>query len=305
MSEIETGPHKKRVVAFFRSMLLVLRETADSFALHECPTRAAGLAFRGLLSLFPLILFLIYITSLFLDSADTQQVLYSYLEQVIPTAAGFVEDVVDQTLEKRGPIGWIGTLGLVASASSLFYALVISLNVIWNGRRRPVWHRTAMAAVSVAGIGLLFIISIALSALATIEIPGREFLDRAWFNRLISVVVTTFLFTFIFYWLPNRRVCKKAALAGGTLAAVLWEAAKFAFALYLTSGLTNYGLVYGSLASLVALMLWAFLSGEILLLGAEFGSALERLYWPGNRLEPDGWNGIRRTPESEKKDGGE
>jgi len=289
--------NKRNISKFFRAVYVVIRETMESFGLHEGPTRAAGLAFRGLLSLFPLILFLIYIASQFLDSAETQQVLYTYLEQVIPTAAGLVEGIVDQTLEKRGPIGWIGTLGLIASASSLFYALVISLNVIWNGRRRPVWRRTALAAVSVVGIAVLFVLSIALSALATIEIPGRELLDQTWVNRLISIVVTILLFTFVFYWLPNRRVSKKAALSGGTLAALLWEAAKSVFAWYLTSGLTNYGLVYGSLASLVALMIWAFLTGEIVLLGAEFGSTLEKIYWPDSRLEPDGWNGINRNAE--------
>lgn len=278
-----------RLRSVLRAFFLVLRETLKSFALHECPTRAAGLAFRGLLSLFPLILFLIYIASSFLKTADARVVLYSYLEQVLPTALDFVKGVVDQTLEKRGPIGWIGTLGLIGSASSLFYALVISMNVIWNGRRRPVWRRTAMAAVSVVGTGLLFVASLALSALATIEIPGRELFNSALATHLMSIVVTTGLFALIFFWIPNRPVSKRAALAGGLLAALLWEVAKFAFAWYLTSGLTNYGLVYGSLASFVALMLWAFLTGEILLLGAEFGSALERLYWPAKRIEPDGW----------------
>jgi len=270
---------------FFRATVRAAGETMHSFGEHECPTRAAGLAFRGLLSLFPLILFLIYISSFFLKSSDTQDVLFSYLEQVVPTASDLIEGVVAQTLAKRGPIGWIGTVGLAASSLSLFYALVQSLNVIWNGRRRPVWRRTALAAISVAGIAVLFALSIALSALASLDIPGRELLNRAWISRLISVLVTVFLFTFIFLWLPNRRVSRRAALSGGVLAAVLWEAAKFLFAWYLTSGLTNYGLVYGSLASLVALMLWAFLSGEILLLGAEFGSTLERRYWPGSRLE--------------------
>ncbi len=282
---------RDRLSAFFRAVILVVRETVSSFGLHECPTRAASLAYRGLLSLFPLILFLIYISSSFLKTDDARTVLYSYLEQVIPTALDFIQGVVDQTLDRRGSIGLIGTAGLIGSASSLFNALVMSMNVIWNGKRRPAWRRTTMAAISVVGLGLLFLISLALSALAAIELPESTLLNSALLNHFFSVIVTTILFAFIFTWLPNRAVSRRAAFAGGLLAAVLWEAAKYAFAWYLTSGMTNYGLVYGSLASLVALMLWAFLTGEIVLLGAEFGSALERLYWPSKRLEENIRNG--------------
>jgi len=49
----------------------------------------------------------------------------------------------------------------------------------------------------------------------------------------------------------------------------------------LSSDLANYGLLYGSLASVVILMLWAFVSGVILYLGAAFGSVLEKRYWSG------------------------
>jgi membrane protein len=56
---------------------------------------------------------------------------------------------------------------------------------------------------------------------------------------------------------------------------MLWQMGKVLFGWFLVSGLPNYGLVYGSLASVVILMLWTYLSGLIILLGASFGSALE------------------------------
>jgi uncharacterized BrkB/YihY/UPF0761 family membrane protein len=49
---------------------------------------------------------------------------------------------------------------------------------------------------------------------------------------------------------------------------------------YLTSGLVNFGAVYGTLASVIGLILWAYLTGIILFLGAEFSAALQRELWP-------------------------
>jgi membrane protein len=56
----------------------------------------------------------------------------------------------------------------------------------------------------------------------------------------------------------------------------MWQAVRYGYTWFLRSGLSNYGLVYGSLASVVILMLWVYLSGLSIYLGASFGVALER-----------------------------
>jgi membrane protein len=93
--------------------------------------------------------------------------------------------------------------------------------------------------------------------------------------------VEVLLFWLVYRWLPNARVRTLATLAGALLAGLLWEGAQWAFRWYLTSGLTDYGAVYGTLASVIALILWAYLTGLILFVGAEFSAALQREFWPG------------------------
>ncbi|MCH7588262.1 MAG: YihY/virulence factor BrkB family protein, partial [Chloroflexi bacterium] len=58
-----------------------------------------------------------------------------------------------------------------------------------------------------------------------------------------------------------------------------WQFAKSAFTVHIASGIANYGAIYGSLASVIALFLWAYISALILFLGAEFGAALQREFW--------------------------
>ncbi len=268
-----------RVKALNREVYRVARETIYGFGKHECATRAAGLAYRGLLSIFPLMLFLMYLGSKFLTSETTSEVLYSNLEQMLPAAVGLVSQTVDQTLDARGPIGLISGIGLIWSASSLFNALFASLDIIFLEKARSGWRRGLLAATSVIGLGLLFVVSIVLSALSAIHLPEGSTLAYRWLNRGLGILVTILICMLLFRWLPSRNVDKRAALAGSALTGVLWEIAKVAFAWYIASGFTNLGLVYGSLASIVGLMLWAFLTGEIIFIGAEFGAALERIYW--------------------------
>jgi membrane protein len=78
--------------------------------------------------------------------------------------------------------------------------------------------------------------------------------------------------------IPNRSVPWRFAFSGAFLGGVLWQVAKAGFVWFITSGLINYGLVYGSLASVVTLMLWTYLSAAILFIGAAFGYVFEMHY---------------------------
>jgi membrane protein len=95
---------------------------------------------------------------------------------------------------------------------------------------------------------------------------------RSWSLALALALSTAFFFVPYRYF-PHRRVPAGAALAGALLAAVLWEAAKQLFRLYILS-FGVYDQVYGPLGVLVALAMFAYYSGVVFILGAEFAAAL-------------------------------
>lgn len=268
------------VYLFLQRVVRVFQQTVEGIEKFEISARAAAIAYYGILSLFPLLLFLVYLGSQFLESEEARIALNNSLVQILPAAAETVQDIVNQTVAIRGSIGLIGGIGLLWSASTLFNALTKSLNVIWGAPPRPFWRRRIIAAVSVLSIGLLFVVSVTLSALAVIPSAGDDTVISQWLNFTVGLITTILLFWLVYHLIPNTPEDSRATLGGGILAAILWQVAKTIFAVYLASGLTNYGAIYGSLASVIALILWAYISALILFIGAVFAAALGGEFWP-------------------------
>jgi membrane protein len=273
---------------FVRKAAAVIRGMIEQTAVNEIAIRSASIAYYGLFSLFPLLLFLVFLGSQFLESEEARVALNDTIAEFLPAASETVQQVVDQTIEARGSIGLIGGIGLLWSASTLFNQMTTSLNVIWGASPRPFWRRRLVALISVLTIATLFILSIALSALAAIQWPGQGTVIWQWLNFSVGLGITILLFWLLYHGIPNISVNRKASLGGAILSALLWQAAKSVFAWYLASGLNNYGAVYGSLASVIALILWVYISALILFLGAEFGASLQREIWPVKRKEASG-----------------
>ena len=272
------NPFIQRVIAIIGGMI---HRSAE----NEIAIRAASLAYYGLLSIFPLLLFLVFLGSQFLESEEARLALNESISEFLPAASETVKQVVDQTIQARGSIGLIGGIGLLWSASTLFNQLTTSLNVIWDASPRPFWRRRLIALISVLTIAILFILSVAFSALAAIQWPGQGTVLWQWLNFSVGLGVTVLLFWVMYHGIPNTPVKIWASLGGAMLSGLLWQAAKGIFAWYLASGLNNYGAVYGSLASVIALVLWVYISAIIMFLGAEFGASLQRELWLQNGAE--------------------
>jgi membrane protein len=264
----------------------VFKEAYRRFEEHECAIRAAGLAYYGLLSIFPLLLFLVFIGTQVLASEAAREALQNALNQLTPQTADLLENVVEQSIHARGSIGVIGALGLLWGASAVFGMVSSTLNMIWETELRSFWRRRLVALISVMAISGLFLFSLFLSFWGTwTRLPGARFTTWRWVNQGLSLLVSMFLFWLIYRSLPNRRVDGRAALIAGFLAACLWQLVKAGFGWFLTSGLARYGLVYSSLASLIVLVIWLYLSAFILLIGAVFAASLEHTFWPQD-VEP-------------------
>ncbi len=261
----------------WRSAWEVVKETVDGMEEYEVAVRAAALAYYGLFSLFPLLLFLVFIASALLQVVDAGAQLVELLARFIPVpeVLELVEGVIDQTVARRSSIGIISALALLWTASTLFANLEASLNVIWGAPRRVVYRRRLLGVGAVLVLGLLFLLAILLSTLQAVPLVTDfiPFMDELDFG--VSLLLSVLFFWLIYRWLPNAHVEPIPSLAGAALAGLVWQASQFLFRLYLTSGLSNLGAVYGTLASLIGLVLWVFLTGMILFVGgifsAEFG----------------------------------
>lgn len=264
--------------------LALARATFEAFQADEGPLMAAAIAYYTFFSFFPLALFLIALGSFFLESAEAQARVLAILQQVLPASGDLIRRNIRQVLGVRGAIGLVAALSLLWSASGIFSVVSGAFNKAWGVETPPPFWRgkvLGLGIVTITGL-LLFLLSLTSTALFNIvrrlqsPLLNWQFLrgDQLWrvLTALLPLTFSTLMFLLLYKVVPYARVGWSDAWRGALLAAPVWEMAKELFAWYLGSGLARYNLVYGSLGVVVALLFWLYITGTILLMGAEFSA---------------------------------
>ena len=262
---------------------------------HNLADRAALLSFWFLVALFPLLIVLSTLVGFLLASeTGTYLSLLNYLDQIMP---GSAFDVLRELLAQltSGASGGKLSLSVLVSlwgASSALRALIESLNVAFEVRNsRSWWHRRLVAIGLTLGIGLL--LAAALGFLLASSAAANLIEDRLPILRalrrisdavqwVVGVLLLLLSLTLIYSLGPNlNRKRWEGILPGACLALVCWFAASWALRLYLSTfnPLSNS---YGSLAGVIALLFWLYLSAAAIVLGGE----LNAIIWHATRDRP-------------------
>ncbi|MGC9523325.1 MAG: YihY/virulence factor BrkB family protein [Anaerolineae bacterium] len=257
--------------------LAVLRTAVRRYGDTQASQAAAGLAYYIFFSLFPLLLVLVtaasYIWNLGSDAAFRRAV--DFIAQALPVSQDLIASNLDTVLQLRGTIGLVSLAGTLWSASGAFTILTQKINEAWsNTEARSFVRKRLVGLALVAGVVLLLLLSLAATTAASL-FPQLAASIPAPLTRLLPFVFTLFMFLALYRWIPTASVSWRAALWGAGSAGLAWELAKGAFAWFVSSGLSNYRLVYGSLGSVVALLFWIYISASITLFGAHLTAALD------------------------------
>jgi len=256
------------------------------FGRHDCVMRAAAISYFGLISFFPLVLVLITVVSYFLELPIAQKQVLDLIVANAPTAGDLVRGNMEQILRYRNTVGLLAILGFFWSASAVFSTIDRALNRIWDVKElRPYWRSKLLSIVVIIAIGGLVIGSVAITALVNllrgVVLPflasqfGVSLGPWRAVVFMIPYVSNFMLFMFVYGVFPHTRVNWLHIWPGALLAAVVWEQAKTLFTDYLaTFGSRN--LVYGSVGTIIALIMWFYISALILLMGAEISAAYSR-----------------------------
>jgi len=242
--------------------------------------RAAELAFWFLLGFFPMLLFVTSMVSMIGSAQSSQGVLMKYVGEVLPSAASrLVRQVLAQTTGS-GRL-WFSLLFALWSSSSATAGLIDTLNAIYDLKEsRPWWRSRLLAVVLAIAMGVLLtaalIIVVYGPALLHQVVPGSGplFLWKIaqWpAAALLLILALLSLYRFA----PNVQDQKwKWLLPGSIVATVIWVAVSVLFKLYVRH-FSDFGLLYGSLGTLIILMFWFYLSGIAILVGGEINAILE------------------------------
>ncbi|AOS83410.1 hypothetical protein BIU88_04175 [Chlorobaculum limnaeum] len=243
-------------------------------SVHDRIIMSAGsLAFQTLLSLVPLMAVTLSILKVFPVFASLKHQIGDFLFQNFAPAQGaLLKGYLWEFIDKTSSLSTVGGLFLIVIALFLISTIDQTLNDIWEvqtPRRRLLGFTLYWTVLT---LGPLFIgTSVAASSFVWYSVlSGAELLEMKM--RLLSFVPlfnTAIAFFLLYMLVPNRKVRFTHALAGGVLAAVLFELAKRWFTFYVSSFAT-FEHIYGALSVVPMLFFWIYLEWVVVLTGAEF-----------------------------------
>jgi membrane protein len=271
-------PVKLRV----QGVLKVIIRTLERFGRTRTPEAAAGIAFYGLFSLFPLLLIMVSMGSSILDHPQAQDQVLDLLMEAFPISVDLVEENIQRVLKTRGSGNIFGALGLAWSATGAFTVLTRNINTAWpNADRRNFLKIRLMAFIMLAGVALVMF-GLLIANIAILFLPeslsgtAGLIISLRYFSRVVIWVITFIALVWLYRWIPNTEVLWSEAAWGAIVASTGTILATSVFSWYLGSGsgLSNYNLIYGSLGAIVALMVWIYLLSIIVLFGAHLSSSI-------------------------------
>ena len=244
----------------------------------------SSLAYYAFFSFFPMLLLIASILGFLFGMGGAYARFSSEVLGLLPFSSAYLTSALDKIIRARRSLGFFGSLLLIWSATAAFDILQQILNRIHRApRMRPLWRRRLLG-ILLALILLLFIpLSIGIAGLRPVLVRGLVHhtpLPRQWEPEILTlctlglgVLFNFILFLTLYLFGPSVRRKVRQIWAGALVAAVLWEITKYVFTTYVTS-LSRYKMLYGSIGSVIALLLWLYLSGTLLALGAEVNFVL-------------------------------
>jgi membrane protein len=251
----------------------------------SCATYAAAMAYYLLFALFPFFLFLTTLIG-FLPIHGLMDHVLAAMQRFLPGEAfALVGDNVKALFtNKKGGLLSLGfVLALWTSSSTVTSAMEIMNRLYRVKEGRPFWKVRLVAMFLVIVLSILFIVSVVLlmfgptigHLIARIAILGSTFTVLwsilIWPVILFLLILATAL---TYYFTPDVQQKWRWISPGAVIAIPVWIIASFAFSFYVNN-FGSYNKTYGSIGAVIVLLLWLYISGFIILVGAEINSVIE------------------------------
>lgn len=260
-------------------VILFVRMLFARFIEDQGVSNAAALAYTTLLSLVPLMTVVLAIFAAFPMSEQLGQQLQDFVfKNFVPESGAVVQQYLQQFSRNAARVTGAGFIFLIIVALMMVATIDRALNTIWRVKReRSTLSKVTMywAVLSLGPllIGLSVVVTSYIVSMPLFSDSEATMSLRAHGLEAMPMLSSVIAFTLLYAVVPNRRVPLFHALAGGILAALLFELAKHGFALYLTH-FPSYQVIYGTLGVIPIFLVWIYLSWMITLLGAEFSCCL-------------------------------
>jgi len=253
---------------------------ARYMARTEVHTYAFSVAANVILSLFPFIVLLLTVSRNIFHSRSMEEVVGDMMKNLLPVGQEFVMRNMQLLTHPHKNTQLFSVVMLLITSTGVFLPLEVALNRVWGVRQnRSYLHNQAVSLGLALAVGVLAMASVASTAsqhtiLSWVFIGHTDnvvfrFISYG-FLRLCAGLSSILLFFLIYWVLPYRKIPARAVLPTAIVIGLLWQLAKVLYIKALPW--LDFQSVYGPFYISVGLMMWAFLSGLLLLAGAHFSA---------------------------------
>lgn len=271
-----------------RTVRFLVRVFADFFLRNHGLMLTGSVAFNMMMSLIPLCAVLVVVFSTFIQPDILMETLLAELELIAPGMSPTVSEVIEGFLRNRNLVGWIGLFSLLFFSSKAFRVLEDAFAIIFHrplpSLKRRFWVSALLPYLFILIVAAGLILLTAANAL--LDASGwlgdtLPVLDRFISGHtgkivyLINIGGLVLLFTLLYKIMPVARISFPRALTGGLTATALWEIVRHLLVSYYTH-ISAVNVIYGSMATIVIILLTLEAAALILLLGAQVIADLQR-----------------------------
>jgi membrane protein len=264
----------------------ILKDSIRSFRQDGCLTLSAAIAFYAILSLIPFLYLLVSLIGLFVGSeGEALPQVSSYITKLIPFISKIVLKEVGRINLGSGGFAWFALFFMLCASTLIFGSIESSLKKVFEFENaRPFWVSKIMSLLFVPVAGLVFLLLQTFNLFVDAFIRLNTyfgitiipvFLNNIFLKYVFPFALTFVLLTALYALVPPGKPFIKQSMIGGFLCAALLEVAKHIFRWSVTHN-PNYGLVYGSLNTIILMVLWLFYASAIFLFCAEIIAAYRK-----------------------------
>jgi len=261
-----------------RSYIAYLAQAAQNFS-TKGTNEAVIFGYWAVFSLFPLVTLSVVIATFALGPTNARTAVYSALERFVPGGGSeLIGDNINQAIDHRGGFGIVGILGLMYGSVGLFTHLQWNLSRIFRDeKKRTFIAQILLGLAMMLVLAVLTIISIVASVLfgqIGTQMMGANSPVTTIGEALVPVALDALMFGLLFRFVPHRKIAPQALWPAALLAGIAWELSKLLFGWYVAN-LANFGVVYGSLGTVIGLLTWMYLTGCFVSLWGEVAVATD------------------------------
>ncbi len=284
----------------------LLKRTAKETSEDDCLGLAAQLAYYFFLALFPAVLFVLALASFF-PLANFIDDVVRVLRPIAPAdVLGFLEEQLRRISNAdSGGILTIGILGAIWSSSAAVVAIVGSLNRAYDIEEGRPWWKVRLTA-----IGLTIALAVLVLTSFTLIVAGPTLAERLaasfgfgavfeWTWKILQWPLAFFLVSsavgLVYYFAPDAEQDWVWITPGAVVGTLLWVIVSLLFKLYVAN-FADYNATYGAVGGVIVLLLWFYISGLAILVGAELNAEIEH-------ASPHGKDPGEKVPGQKKKIG--